>query len=175
MFVVYDGIDKKKEKEMAMHRHSPFKIGLLVLCLSQTPIAAAESAFDFFQSGGMQNDLANSILPVDTAFEFLGFVQGERLQLFWRVEPGHYLYRSRLKIAGPSGELLAVQLPQAEPYHDEYFGEVLIYREDLALDIPIGSDRTKAEAESKPFLVEYQGCAEAGYCYPPQKRWVELD
>jgi thiol:disulfide interchange protein DsbD len=160
MSLVYDGIEKK----MGMNRYSLFTIGLLAWCLGQAPMPAIAATFDFFQSSASQNDLANSILPVDTAFEFLGFVQGERLQLLWRVEPGHYLYRSRLKVAGPSGELVAVQFPEAEPYH-----------EDLALDVPIGPDLTKAEAGSKPFLIEYQGCAEAGYCYPPQKRWVELD
>lgn len=158
-----------------MNRYSPLKIGLLACCLSQAPISEAAGALDFFQSSASQNDLANSILPVDTAFEFLGFVQGERLQLLWRVEPGHYLYRSRLKVAGPNGERVAVQLPEAEPYHDEYFGEVLIYRGDLALDVPLGSDLSKAVEGAEPFLIEYQGCAEAGYCYPPQKRWVGLD
>jgi thioredoxin:protein disulfide reductase len=173
MLLVYDGIEKKEA--MGMNRYSPIKIGLLAWCLSQAPFAAAAGTIDFFQSSAAQNDLAKRIVPVDTAFEFLGFVQGERLQLLWRVEPGHYLYRSRLKVAGPNGDLVAVQLPEAEPYHDEYFGEVLIYREDLALDIPIGPGLTKANTASKPFLIEYQGCAEAGYCYPPQKRWVELD
>jgi len=173
MSLVYDGIEKKEE--MGMNRYSLFTIGLLAWCLGQAQRPAIAATFDFFQSSASQNDLANSILPVDTAFEFLGFVQGERLQLLWRVEPGHYLYRSRLKVAGPNGELVAVQLPEAEPYHDEYFGEVLIYREDLALDVPIGPGLTKANTDSKPFLIEYQGCAEAGYCYPPQKRWVELD
>ena len=158
-----------------MNRYSSIKIGLLIWISIQTPVPAVAAAFDFFQSTDTQNELASQILPVDTAFEFLGFVQGERLQLLWRVEPGHYLYQSLLKVAGLGGESVAVKLPQAEPYNDEYFGEVLIYRQDLALDIPIGPDPSKAEAGSKQFLIEYQGCAEAGYCYTPQKRWVDLD
>ncbi len=173
MAVVYDGIEKKEA--MGMKRYSLLKIGLLAWCLSQAPIGEAAGALDFFQSSAPQNDLANSILPVDTAFEFLGFVQGQRLQLLWRVEPGHYLYRSRLKVAGPNGERVVVQLPEAESYHDEYFGDVLIYRGDLALDVSLGSDVSKAKEGATPFLIEYQGCAEAGYCYPPQKRWVGLD
>ena len=173
MAVVYDGIEKKEA--MGMKRYPLLKIGLLAWCLSQAPIGEAAGALDFFQSSAPQNDLANSILPVDTAFEFLGFVQGQRLQLLWRVEPGHYLYRSRLKVAGPNGERVAVQLPEAESYHDEYFGDVLIYRGDLALDVSLGSDLSKAKEGVKPFLIEYQGCAKAGYCYPPQKRWVGLD
>jgi len=173
MAVVYDGIEKKEA--MGMKRYPLLKIGLLAWCLSQALIGEAAGALDFFQSSAPQNDLANSILPVDTAFEFLGFVQGQRLQLLWRVEPGHYLYRSRLKVAGPNGERVAVQLPEGESYHDEYFGDVLIYRGDLALDVSLGSDLSKAKEGVKPFLIEYKGCAEAVYCYPPQKRWVGLD
>ena len=158
-----------------MNRYSLIKIGFLSWFLMQAPMPAIAADFDFFQSTKTQNGLVDQILPVDTAFEFLGFAQGERLQLLWRVKPGHYLYRSRLKVAGPGGGVVEVNLPQAEPYNDEYFGEVLIYREDLALDIPIGPDLRQAKDGSTQFLIEYQGCAEAGYCYPPQKRWVEFD
>ena len=77
MAVVYDGIEKKEA--MGMKRYPLLKIGLLAWCLSLAPIGEAAGALDFFQSSAPQNDLANSILPVDTAFEFLGFVQGSVL------------------------------------------------------------------------------------------------
>ena len=105
-------------------------------------------------------------LPVDKAF----VLTSERLdsgetQLFWQITDGYYLYQKRLKFDGLAAEN-APALPEGESHSDEYFGEQTVYRQGLELKIPAA-----AKGQIK---VSYQGCADAGLCYPPQTRVIDL-
>jgi len=105
-------------------------------------------------------------LPVDKAF----VLTSERLdsgetQLFWQISDGYYLYQKRLKFDGLAAEN-APALPEGESHSDEYFGEQQVYRQGLELKIP-----ATAKGQIK---VSYQGCADAGLCYPPQTRVIDL-
>lgn len=105
-------------------------------------------------------------LPVDKAF----VLTSERLdsgetQLFWQIADGYYLYQKRLKFDGLAAEN-APALPEGESHSDEYFGEQQVYRQGLELKIP-----ATAKGQIK---VSYQGCADAGLCYPPQTRVIDL-
>ncbi|WP_285413669.1 protein-disulfide reductase DsbD [Pseudomonas sp. lyk4-40-TSB-59a] len=105
-------------------------------------------------------------LPVDKAF----VLTSERLdsgetQLFWQIADGYYLYQKRLKFDGLATESVPA-LPEGESHSDEYFGEQPVYRQGLELKIP-----PAAQGQIK---VSYQGCADAGLCYPPQTRVIDL-
>jgi len=105
-------------------------------------------------------------LPVDKAF----VLTSERLdsgetQLFWQITDGYYLYQKRLKFDGLAAQN-APALPEGESHSDEYFGEQPVYRQGLELKIPAA-----AKGQIK---VSYQGCADAGLCYPPQTRVIDL-
>ncbi|WP_085683384.1 MULTISPECIES: protein-disulfide reductase DsbD [unclassified Pseudomonas] len=105
-------------------------------------------------------------LPVDKAF----VLTSERLdsgetQLFWQIADGYYLYQKRLKFDGLATENIP-PLPGGESHSDEYFGEQPVYRQGLELKIPAA-----AQGQIK---VSYQGCADAGLCYPPQTRVIDL-
>jgi thiol:disulfide interchange protein DsbD len=86
------------------------------------------------------------------------------VQLNWRIAEGYYLYKQRMKLepvdaARPVG---AIVLPKGESHYDEYFGDQEIYR--LSVD---GSFSVPPGAKSVDVNVTYQGCADAGLCYPP--------
>ena len=105
-------------------------------------------------------------LPVDKAF----VLTSERLdsgetQLFWQIADGYYLYQKRLKFDGLATQNVPA-LPEGESHSDEYFGEQPVYRQGLELKIP-----PAAQGQIK---VSYQGCADAGLCYPPQTRVIDL-
>ncbi|WP_323151632.1 protein-disulfide reductase DsbD [Pseudomonas glycinae] len=105
-------------------------------------------------------------LPVDKAF----VLTSERLdsgetQLFWQIADGYYLYQKRLKFDGLATQNVTA-LPEGESHSDEYFGEQPVYRQGLELKIPAA-----AQGQIK---VSYQGCADAGLCYPPQTRVIDL-
>ncbi len=109
-------------------------------------------------------------LPVDEAFRL--HAQLERpntVRLRWDIAPGYYLYRHRLLV---DGEAISdtVTLPDGEPKHDEFFGDVVVYHKalEVAWQLPA------AVVESHALSVGYQGCAEAGLCYAPQTRHFTL-
>jgi thioredoxin:protein disulfide reductase len=114
-------------------------------------------------------------LPVDQAFEIQPLeIRDGKLSVGWRIAKGYYLYRQRMSVdvLSPKGDQVgAAQLPKGEKHNDEYFGEVEIYHEPLlAVQLPLKGPPPKLIKVK----VSYQGCAEAGLCYPPQERLLEL-
>ena len=105
-------------------------------------------------------------LPVDKAFVFTSErLESGETQLYWQISDGYYLYQKRLKFDGLPAQQQPV-LPEGEAHSDEFFGEQQVYRQGLELKIPAG-----ATGQVK---VGFQGCADAGLCYPPQTQVVDL-
>ncbi|KAE9641455.1 protein-disulfide reductase DsbD [Pseudomonas sp. PB103] len=118
------------------------------------------------QAGNNPFESKPEFLPVDKAF----VLTSERLesgetQLFWQITDGYYLYQKRLKFDGLSAEQQPA-LPEGESHSDEFFGEQPVYRQGLEVKIPASA--------SGQIKVSYQGCADAGLCYPPQTRVIDL-
>lgn len=117
-------------------------------------------------ANGLLGSRQTDFLPADQAFALSIEPQADgSTQLYWRITPGYYLYKQRLQFAGLAPEQMP-SLPAGEAHHDDYFGDSEIYRHSLTLNIPPGSaSRVK---------LSWQGCADAGLCYPPQSREVPL-
>lgn len=118
------------------------------------------------QAGTNPFEAKPEFLPVEKAFVFTS----ERLdsgetQLYWQITDGYYLYQKRLKFDGLLGEQHPV-LPEGETHSDGFFGEQPVYRQGLELKIPAGA--------TGQIRVGFQGCADAGLCYPPQTQVVDL-
>lgn len=114
------------------------------------------------------------LLPVDQAFALTAkATQRDRIELQWKIAPGYYLYRHRISVDVQGGGFTAaaVQLPRGDRHHDEFFGEVETYRTLLRAVVPGSAD---AGAKQVALKVKYQGCADAGVCYPPQTRLVTV-
>jgi thiol:disulfide interchange protein DsbD len=113
-------------------------------------------------------------LPVDQAFEIqpLEWHDG-KLQVSWRIAKGYYLYQERMKFTPATPATLkldAPAYPPAEAHTDEHFGTMHVFRNDLHVLLPVG----KGEKAPLSVTVVYQGCADAGLCYPPQTRTLEV-
>jgi len=105
-------------------------------------------------------------LPVDKAFVFTSErLESGETQLYWQIADGYYLYQQRLKFDGLPAEYKPV-LPEGEDHSDEFFGQQQVYRQGLELKIPAGA--------SGQVKVGFQGCADAGLCYPPQTKVIDL-
>ena len=107
---------------------------------------------------------ADDFLPPEQAFVLTAAVRdAQHLTLHWAIPPGYHLYRERLSFSGPGIDQPV--LPAGRRKFDENFGkEMETYYGDLQLSLPITA--------SKAFTltVSYQGCADAGLCYPPVVR-----
>ncbi len=104
-------------------------------------------------------------LPADQVFHVGATAAGPTaIRLDWWIRTGYYLYRSRLKVSAADGVALgALQLPTGLIKIDPYFGREEIYRHAVSGTVPVPG----GQGHSLLLQVTYQGCADAGLCYPP--------
>jgi thiol:disulfide interchange protein DsbD len=117
----------------------------------------------------------DQFLQPDQAFRFDAPAEGtDQVRLNWEIADGYYLYRSRIKVitASPAAQLGAPQMPAGQIKNDEYFGRQEIYHQELRALVPVA--RAGAGSLELPLKVTYQGCAEAGLCYPPITKEVTV-
>ena len=107
-------------------------------------------------------------LPVEQAFRLSVSQDGDgQVRLNWKISEGYYLYRKQLKVEGePAGSVQQVTSPAGIVKTDETFGESEVYHDNV--DVLVKAPAAQA------LNVSWQGCAEAGICYPPQTRRVAL-
>lgn len=124
-------------------------------------------------AGGSNSD--QKFLPPDQAFKFTAEAKDARtLELRWQVTPGYYLYRQKFHLTSddPDVALGTADFPQGTIKNDQYLGTSEIYTQDLDVLVPV----TFSDGATKFTLTAvYQGCAEAGFCYPPITKTVALD
>ncbi len=115
------------------------------------------------QANDILSKLTNQqqFLPVEQAFKVDFAQQGNQLKLSWQIADGYYLYKDKFKIAGVAVNFSHPQYPPGMPYQDEYFGQTEIYRHQLVYTVPLANIDSGASLK-----IRYQGCAEAGLCYP---------
>ena len=116
------------------------------------------------------------LLPPEQAFKFSAqAVATDQIQFSWKIADGYYLYRNKFRIESqtPQIRLDNLDFPAGKSKHDEFFGEVEIYRNDLNVYGRLISD--EKAPNSVRIFAQYQGCADIGVCYPPQKTTVNID
>ena len=137
------------------------RILTLILLLCSTSAFAA----GLFDGPGRSN-----FIPADQAFAF-DFQQNQHdVNLSWQVKEGYYLYRQQIKVNPANASIAPLQLPKGEPHNDEFYGKSEIYRQHLVVPVTL----TQA-SHGATLTVTYQGCADAGFCYPPETRTVPLN
>jgi len=114
--------------------------------------------------------LADDFLAPERAFNLQAELRADgQLALHWTIAPEYHLYRDRITLRA-DGAVLPVQLPPGKRQFDENFGkEMETYAGELALQLP-WQGRSAAT-----LTVGYQGCADAGLCYPPAERRYSVD
>ncbi len=139
---------------------------LLLACVFSMPAVASE--FDF-------GDEEEEFLKVDEAFILsVGLNDNGDLAARWDMPDGYYLYRHQFdfETKNPVEVILGeAQIPPGKEKVDEFFGEVEVYYHSAEAIVPINAP-TDVIAE---IGVTYQGCADAGLCYPPETKWFSYD
>ena len=131
----------------------------LILLLCSTSVFAG-----LFDAPGRSN-----FIPADQAFVF-DFQQNQHdLTLNWQVKEGYYLYRKQVSITPAQASVRALQMPSGEWHEDEFYGKSEIYRQHLSVPVTVNQADKGAT-----LTVTYQGCADAGFCYPPETKMVPL-
>jgi thioredoxin:protein disulfide reductase len=112
-------------------------------------------------------------LPIDEAFALTSeALSVNNLRLNWRIADGYYLYKERIKVepTGNTQAIGALVLPKGENHFDEYFGNQEVYRQSLDATFSV----PPSEAKTVDVKVTYQGCADAGLCYPPETKTISI-
>ncbi|MCG8426419.1 MAG: protein-disulfide reductase DsbD [Chromatiales bacterium] len=150
------------------------------------PTVATPSQGNSLQAlAGLGNSLGLNEEPdipsPDQAFQFNAEVaSGEQLRLLWQILDGTYLYQDQIKLSLLNGDgvvLGDIQMPPADIKQDAIrldgtIGDLPVYHNQI--DLPVPLKRSNTAATDITLQVKYQGCAEAGVCYPPITRNITL-
>ena len=107
----------------------------------------------------------NTIPMAKEVFSLSSNIEMNAALVSWQIRDGYYMYLDSIKLELKDKVLPFKTLESSkELYKDEFFGETEILRDEFIISIEINSSLNLSEV-----LIYYQGCSEAGFCYPMQK------
>lgn len=140
-----------------MKKWSVVLAGVLVLAVTFSTAVAAGNYGKF--------------LPPDQAFQLHADSKPNSIALNWRIANGYYLYRKKFRIVATNGAVGKARFPKGQTRTDPYFGSSVVYHHKIRVILPY----KQIPADGKIVLsVTYQGCAEAGLCYPPITKKLDV-
>ena len=114
------------------------------------------------------------LLPPEQAFRFSArAIDPATIEARFDVADGYYLYRDKLHfmLDAAQASLGPGVLPSGKRKHDEFFGDVEIYRGAVTIRLPVSGSTPR---EPLVLVADSQGCADVGVCYPPTRQQVRL-
>ena len=132
------------------------------------------------QGLGIDASGEDEFLDPDAAFVLSAAAGPGAVEARWDIAEGYYLYRDKFRFHAADGSgvtLGEAGFPKGKVKDDEYFGRMEVYYGSVAAFIPVSrADQARhADADGTVDIdVTYQGCAEAGLCYPPITKTVSL-
>ncbi len=143
-------------------------------------IAPADSGgvSSFFSSLGQRLGLGgdDTFLQPEQAFSFSAEIKDPyTINAYWDIRDGYYLYRDKFDftLEDANGvELGTIDIPRGKEKNDESFGLMEVFYDEVSIDISL--IRTNKAATPLTLVAKYQGCANAGFCYPPMKTALPL-
>ena len=141
------------------------RLALMAVAALTMTMATAADAKPWWMRGVESNE--SDFLPPDVAFRVSSRVDGNVLKVRWVIADGYYLYRRRMSIEAESPDLVVLEptFPQGTLKTDPYLGTQEIFVQQV--EGTAAFSRVDAGAHPLQIKVSYQGCAEAGLCYPP--------
>jgi len=118
----------------------------------------------------------DNFLEIDQAFRFDSSLNDGKITLNWDITHAYYLYKDRFNFewisSKPQADILTpIAFPKGKEKDDPYFGLIEIYQKDIKLEL----DLNAYKQQEGVLVVGYQGCADAGLCYPPEKKYLRLN
>lgn len=133
---------------------------------------------DGFNPLGALKKLGNSLGLINNEERFLtpeeAFIlsvearDGNTLHARWDIGDAIYMYRDKFvfELKDANGVSLGVPvLPAGKRKEDATFGDQEVFYHSVDIDIPL--IRTNLNPTEIMLSAKYQGCADAGFCYPP--------
>ena len=127
-----------------------------------------------------------TFLPVDEAYDMSFYLDGPEFVIDWIIVPDYYLYKDKFiysvvpeSAANADGipyttEQVVTDVQYLETWEEKYdptFDEIMnIYHAAMSVRLMLADMPRQFDMK-----VTYQGCADAGLCYPPQKVRFHID
>ena len=108
----------------------------------------------------------NKILPAEEVFKINVSQAENKIVVEWNIKDKYYLYSDSIKII-QNNNIVEYMLLKSDKYkiEDEFFGKTEVYKNFLRISLDNNEDLSN-------YVILYQGCAEAGFCYPIQKYFL---
>ena len=114
---------------------------------------------------------ADDLLPPEKAFVPQVNVTDKGINVEFKIADGYYMYQSKIVAATASEGLLGEPVfSKGEAKEDEFFGKQTVFHRAAQVNWPY-----KKVAPTYKLTLTYQGCAEAGVCYPPVDTSFEIN
>ncbi len=112
-------------------------------------------------------------LSPSQAFRFHAAIRHGELAVRFTAAPGYHLYRDRIHLVlrPRSAALARYRLPPGRWLNDPALGRLRVYEGRTRFAIPFARIR---HGQHVRVIARYQGCANAGICYPSAQRTVPL-
>ena len=143
--------------------------------IAGNPLGAALSQLDSRTSSATAG-IDSAPLPAEQAFRFEALAQNpHQLLLRWTMPKGYYLYRDQttLHLKDANGLSLTPAWPAGAMHHDEHYGDVTVYFDQVELPVTVEGDL--AGRRQLSLEASFQGCQDGGLCYPLMTRTVNVD
>lgn len=173
-----------------------WRVALLLLSLFIAPLANADlsrffgGAIDPAEDGvtqssltdksGFASDRPNWLSPEaplpdvpdpEVAFKLsVNTLGANTLVVNFAIDDCCYLYEERMSFKSAKSYVQFAEpvFSEGKPYKDEFFGDMVIHRREAEARLPL-LNRPDTAVEAS-IIVGYQGCSDAGICYPPQEK-----
>ena len=112
-------------------------------------------------------------LSPDDAFQpSIKIITNNHLEVTWDIEEGYYLYLGMFEFSvdSPDMKIIKVDMPEGKTKKDEFFGDVDVYYNSTKANIYFDTITNHSN-----LILKYQGCADAGLCYPPVTKKFPLE
>lgn len=143
---------------------------LLICLLSLTAVFTTSMVTAQTQALNSIFDDEPQFLKVDEAFVMDFSQKNDQLTVSWTIADGYYLYKKQFKTVTKNAQIgEATYSPAPTQIEDEFFGISDVFFEGVDVTYPIIESITDGVVK-----IRFQGCAEAGLCYPPTTKVIYL-
>jgi thiol:disulfide interchange protein DsbD len=118
-------------------------------------------------------DKRQEFISPDEAFVMsVSEINNNQMLINWKIEKGYYLYMGMFEFSTDQDEVKIIEatMPDGTRKVDEFFGDVDVFYNKTNVKLVFNKI-----IEGTNLIVKYQGCADAGLCYPPIKKVISLD
>ena len=123
-------------------------------------------------SGILPAYASQQALPVDQVFQVsVQRLNDKTLTARWTIKPGYYLYRNKIHFESTPIRINSVVFPKGTIKHNQFIGKYEVYQGHVVTLLKFINSLPDQNLDME---IHYQGCAIAGFCYPPVVKHLTL-